>query len=127
MVKATILWALLGTVGLAVVGIRLPGLEFDNQQVEAAFRKDPLAVRRRYFRLYFNFMYFDVAKFSYLHFGYLVPYIILAPNISEGKITLGHLQRLVLAFGSVERSFQFLVRNWAQILVAAERSFLGGC
>ncbi|CAK9075814.1 unnamed protein product [Durusdinium trenchii] len=135
MVKATILWALLGTVGLAVVGIRLPGLEFDNQQVEAAFRKELVygeddehraesqvvrglfeAVRRSYFRLYFNFMYFDVAKFSYLHFGYLVPYIILAPNISEGKITLGHLQRLVLAFGSVERSFQFLVRNWAQIV-----------
>ena len=102
-VKATILWALLGTVGLALIGIRLPGLEFQNQLVEAAFRKDwsvfflvrfgeqkiaPRifrqelvygeddqqraepevvkdlfqAVRDSYFRLYFNFMYFDVAK-----------------------------------------------------------------
>lgn len=39
MVKLTILWALLGTVGLALVGMRLPGLEFQNQLVEAAFRK----------------------------------------------------------------------------------------
>ena len=39
-VKATIVWALLGTAGLALIGIRLPGLEFQNQLVEAAFRKD---------------------------------------------------------------------------------------
>mmetsp|Transcript_23405 Transcript_23405/g.50945 ORF Transcript_23405/g.50945 Transcript_23405/m.50945 type:complete len:376 (+) Transcript_23405:29-1156(+) len=135
MVKATIVWALLGTVGLALIGIRLPGLEFQNQLVEAAFRKELVygeddqqraepdvvtdlfqAVRDSYFRLYFNFMYFDVAKYSYLQFGVVLPYIILVPCISKGGITLGSLQRLVGAFNNVERSFQFLVRNWGQIV-----------
>eukprot|EP00435_Cladocopium_sp_Y103_P040020 s726_g10.t2 len=160
MVKATIVWALLGTVGLALIGIRLPGLEFQNQLVEAAFRKDLVdamrnadscrqlspelvygeddqqraepdvvkdlfqAVRDSYFRLYFNFMYFDVAKYSYLQFGVVLPYIILVPCISKGGITLGSLQRLVGAFNNVERSFQFLVRNWGQMLASiAETSF----
>ena len=34
--------ALAGTVMMAVVGFKLPGLEFENQRVEAAFRKELL-------------------------------------------------------------------------------------
>ena len=30
-------------------------------------------VRKNYFRLFFHYMYFDVAKWSYLQFGVLVP------------------------------------------------------
>ena len=133
MVVLTIAWALLGTVGLSLIGIRLPGLEFQNQLVEAAFRKELVfgedkedraqpevveglfgAVRESYFQLYFNFMYFDFAKWSYLQFGVIVPYLALVPCIADGGITLGQMQRLVNAFSSVERSLQFLVRNWAQ-------------
>ena len=33
-------WLIIGTVFLAVAGIRLPGLEFRNQRVEAAYRKE---------------------------------------------------------------------------------------
>ena len=40
LVIAAIAWSLFGTVLLAVVGIKLPGLEFRNQRVEAAFRKE---------------------------------------------------------------------------------------
>ncbi|CAE7321227.1 bacA [Symbiodinium pilosum] len=135
MVVLTIVWALLGTVGLSLIGIRLPGLEFQNQLVEAAFRKELVfgedkedraqpevveglfgAVRESYFQLYFNFMYFDFAKWSYLQFGVIVPYLALVPCIADGGITLGQMQRLVNAFSSVERSLQFLVRNWAQIV-----------
>ncbi|CAJ1365035.1 unnamed protein product [Effrenium voratum] len=138
LVILTLLWALFGTVGLALVGMRLPGLEFQNQLVEAAFRKELVygedqaeragpdvvkelfqAVRDSYFRLYLNFMYFDVAKYSYLQFGVVVPYIALVPCISKGGITLGSMQRLVSAFNSVERSFQFLVRNWTEIVELA--------
>ena len=39
-VKVTIVWALLGSIGLGLIGMRLPGLEFQKQRVEAAFRKD---------------------------------------------------------------------------------------
>eukprot|EP00434_Breviolum_minutum_P022731 symbB.v1.2.020054.t1/scaffold1665.1/size106850/15 len=135
MVKVTIVWALLGSIGLGLIGMRLPGLEFQKQRVEAAFRKELVhgedderraeagvvkdlfqEVQDSYFALYFNFMYFDVAKWSYLQFGVVLPYIILVPCIARGGITLGSLQRLVQAFNSVERSFQFLVRNWTQIV-----------
>src|SRR5690606_19664867 len=37
---AAIVWSLFGTLFLAIVGIRLPGLEFRNQRVEAAYRKE---------------------------------------------------------------------------------------
>ena len=40
LVIAAVAWSLFGTVLLAVVGIKLPGLEFKNQRVEAAFRKE---------------------------------------------------------------------------------------
>lgn len=135
MVILTIVWALLGTVLLALIGARLPGLEYQNQLVEAAYRKELVygedradraakpvtdelfqAVRDSYFRLFFNFMYFDVAKWSYLQFGVIVPYFVLAPSIARGDITLGKMQRIVSAFSSVERSFQFLVRNWSTIV-----------
>ena len=40
LVVAAVAWSLFGTVLLAVVGIKLPGLEFKNQRVEAAYRKE---------------------------------------------------------------------------------------
>ena len=135
MVYVAVLFALFGTVVLALVGIKLPGLEYNNQRVEAAYRKelvhaedDPARgaepvvkdlfshVRTNYFRLFFHYMYFDVAKFTYLQFGVLVPYIALAPTVVAGTITLGVMQQIVRAFGRVEMSFQFLVRSWSTIV-----------
>ena len=135
LVYVAILFALAGTVVLALVGIKLPGLEFNNQRVEAAYRKElvhaeddgsrgsePVVtelfshVRSNYFRLFFHYMYFDVAKFSYLQFGVLVPYIALGPTVVAGAITLGVMQQIVRAFGRVEMSFQFLVRSWSTIV-----------
>ena len=135
LVYVAVLFALLGTVVLATVGIKLPGLEFNNQRVEAAYRKElvhaeddaqrgsePVVkdlfahVRENYFRLFFHYMYFDVAKFSYLQFGVLVPYIALGPTVVAGAITLGVMQQIVRAFGRVEMSFQFLVRSWGTIV-----------
>src|SRR5690606_25413695 len=40
LVWAAVLWAVLGTVILMLVGYKLPGLEFNNQKVEAAYRKE---------------------------------------------------------------------------------------
>ena len=135
LVYVAVLFALLGTVVLALVGIKLPGLEYNNQRVEAAYRKElvhaeddpargaePIVkdlfshVRTNYFRLFFHYMYFDVAKFTYLQFGVLVPYIALAPTVVAGTITLGVMQQIVRAFGRVEMSFQFLVRSWSTIV-----------
>ena len=124
-----------GTVLMAVVGIKLPGLEFQNQRVEAAYRKElvygeddpdraapPVAaslfsdVRRNYFRLFFHYLYFDVVKWAYLQFGVLVPYIALGPTLVSGLITLGVMQQIVRAFGRVESSFQYLVLSWTTVV-----------
>ena len=135
LVWVAITFALAGTVLLALVGIKLPGLEFQNQRVEAAFRKELVYgednparatpdqfrdlytdVQTNYFRLFFHYMYFDVARYIYLQFGVLVPYIALGPTLVAGVITLGVMQQIVRAFGRVESSFQYLVNSWTTIV-----------
>jgi len=135
LIYVAILSALAGTVLLAAVGFKLPGLEYENQRVEAAYRKELVHgeddadragpptvkalfenVRTNYFRLFFHYMYFDVAKWSYLQFAVLVPYIALAPTIVAGALTLGTMQQIVRAFGRVENSFQYLVNSWSTIV-----------
>jgi peptide/bleomycin uptake transporter len=135
LVFVAVFWAVFGTVLLALAGIRLPGLEFRNQRVEAAYRKElvfgedhhdraqppTLAllfrdVRSSYFRLYINFLYFNVARYGYLQAGVLVPYVALAPSIVAGGLTLGAMQQIIRAFGRVESSFQYLVKSWPTIV-----------
>ena len=135
LVYVAILSAIAGTVLLAAVGFKLPGLEFHNQRVEAAYRKELVLgednadragppkvselfsdVRRNYFRLYFHYMYFDVARWSYLQFAVLVPYVALGPTIVAGAVTLGVMQQIVRAFSRVENSFQYLVNSWSTIV-----------
>jgi len=135
LVVAALLWATFGTAFLALIGIRLPGLEFHNQRVEAAYRKElvfgednpararPLtlvelyaAVRRNYFRVYLNYMYFNVARILYLQTDNIFPYIVLAPTIVAGKITLGPMNQILNAFSQVRSSFQYLVNSWPQIV-----------
>ena len=121
---------------LALIGIRLPGLEFKNQRVEAAYRKELVygeddaepgpsadrranfssAVRTNYFRLYFNYMYFNIGRIFYLQTDNIFPYIILAPTIVAGKITLGAMNQILNAFGQVRNSFQYLVKSWTTIV-----------
>ena len=74
------------------------------------------SVRRNYFRLFFHYMYFDVARYAYLQFRVLVPYIALGPTLVAGVITLGVMQQIVRAFGRVESSFQYLVNSWTTIV-----------
>jgi len=135
LVFVAVIWAAVGTALLAVAGIRLPGLEFRNQRVEAAYRKELVLgednvdraqaptlqslfrdVRANYFRLYFNFLYFNIVRYGYLQAGVLVPYIALAPSIVAGGLTLGIMQQIIRAFGRVEGSFQYLVMSWTTIV-----------
>ncbi len=135
LVYLAIISAASGTVLLAVVGIKLPGLEYNNQKVEAAYRKelvfgedheeraDPPTcdelfsnVRKNYFTLYKHYLYFDIAKWSYLQFTVIVPYIMLGPTIIAAGVTLGVIQQVLRAFDKVESSFQFLVHSWGTIV-----------
>lgn len=131
LVFAAVIWSVFGTGALALIGIRLPGIEFFNQRVEAAYRKelvlgedDPIRanpptlttlfanIRRNYFRLYLNFLYFDAGRFTYLQTDVIFPYILLVPTIVAGKITLGIMQQILSAFAEVRQSFQYLVNSW---------------
>ena len=135
LVWVALLWSLGGTLLLAGVGVKLPGLEFQNQRVEAAYRKElvlgeddparaapPTAaslfqdVRRNYFRLFFHYLYFDVVKWSYLQVSVLVPLVALGPTVVAGAITLGVMQQIARAFDKVLESFQFLVLNWSTVV-----------
>jgi peptide/bleomycin uptake transporter len=135
LVFAAVVWSVFGTGLLALIGIRLPGIEFFNQRVEAAYRKelvlgeddparaDPLTVselfthiRRNYFRLYLNFMYFNVGRIVYLQVDAIVGYVLLAPTIIAGKITLGPMNQILRAFTQVRSSFQYLVNAWSTIV-----------
>jgi peptide/bleomycin uptake transporter len=135
LVWVALLSAAFGTVLLALIGIKLPGLEFNNQKVEAAYRKElvygednaeraqPLTVaelfgdvRKNYFRLYFHYMYFNVARYVYLQGANFVPLIALGPSIVSGAITFGLLSQVFNAFGRVEDSFRYLANSWTQII-----------
>jgi peptide/bleomycin uptake transporter len=135
LVFAAVIWSVLGTGALALIGIRLPGIEFFNQRVEAAYRKelvlgeddearaDPptvselfTAIRRNYFRLYLNFMYFNVGRIVYLQTDVIFPYILLGPTIVAGKITLGSMNQILNAFTQVRTSFQYLINSWSTIV-----------
>jgi peptide/bleomycin uptake transporter len=132
---AAVFWSLFGTVLLAVAGIKLPGLEFHNQRVEASYRKELVYgednptraeamtlnelfgdVRKNYFRLYGHYMYFNVFRSMYLQADNIFAYIILIPTIVAGAITFGLLQQILTAFSQVSSSFQYLVNSWTTIV-----------
>ena len=135
LVVAAIFWAAFGTGFLALVGIKLPGLEFNNQRVEAAYRKElvygedhadraePITlgelfrnVRHNYFRLYFHYVYFNVARIFYIQADNIFPTLILVPSIVAGKLTLGLMNQITNVFSQVQGSFQYLVNSWTTII-----------
>ena len=73
-------------------------------------------MRRNYFRLYFNYMYFNVARSMYLQADNIFVYVLLLPTMAAGAITFGILQQILTAFGQVSNSFQFLVNSWPTII-----------
>jgi peptide/bleomycin uptake transporter len=138
LVVASLLWSILGTTFLALIGVRLPGLQFRNQRVEAAYRKELVYgednadrarpptlkqlfanVRQNYFRIYVNYTYFNLGRILYIQADTIFPYIVLAPTIIAGAITLGILQQILNAFDQVRSSLQYLVTSWTTIVELA--------
>ena len=135
LVISAVLWSVFGTGFLALIGIKLPGIEFRNQRVEAAYRKELVygeddaaraqpptvrelfaAVRKNYFRLYLHFAYFNVGRYLYLQADTIFPLILLGPTVIAGVITFGLLNRIVNAFSQVRGSFQYLINSWTTIV-----------
>ena len=117
------------------VGIKLPGLEYKNQRVEAAFRKDLVlgeddkvnygqtetllelftGIRFNYHRLYLHYGYFDGWSTTYDQFMIIAPYLIMGPGLFTGLITLGVMVQVSNAFSRVHGGFALFLHNWTTI------------
>lgn len=135
LVWAAVVWSIFGTFVLMAVGYKLPGLEFNNQKVEAAYRKelvygedhenraDPLTldelfshVRKNYFRLYMHYAYFNLVRIWYMQLDNLFGLFMLFPSIAAGAITLGLMTQILNVFGKVREAFQYLISSWTTII-----------
>lgn len=117
------------------VGIKLPGLEYNNQKVEAAFRKELVyaeddkinygktetiielftGLKLNYHRLFMHYGYFDIWVNFFEQLMVIVPYLIMGPGLFTGLITLGVLVQVSNAFSKVRESFSIFISNWTTI------------
>jgi len=116
------------------VGIKLPGIEYDNQKVEASYRKQLVyseddksyaksqtlfelftGLRKNYFRMFNHYSYFSLWGNLYGQIMIIVPYLIMAPSLFTGLITLGVVTQTGNAFGKVNDSFSYLIDRWTDI------------
>ena len=136
LVTSAIVWSAGITIVLLIVGkvLRLVNIEYDIQAREAAYRKVLVlaeeggdtrpktlnevfeTVRRIHYVNYARYAWFNVARLSCLQANVLVGYIILAPAIVSGAITLGVMQQILRAFGRVEGSMMYLFKSWSTII-----------
>lgn len=117
------------------VGIKLPGLEYNNQKVEAAFRKELVyaeddkinfgktetltelfvGLKFNYNRLFLHYGYFDIWVNFFEQLMVITPYLIMATGLFTGLITLGVLVQVSNAFSKVRESFSIFISNWTTI------------
>jgi peptide/bleomycin uptake transporter len=136
LVTSAVIWSVGITVVLLVVGqlLRLVNIEYDIQAREAAYRKvlviaeddgtvrpktlDEVfdTVRKIHYTNYARYAVFNVARLSCLQANVLVGYVILAPAIVSGSITLGVMQQILRAFGRVEGSMMYIFKSWSTII-----------
>jgi len=139
-ISGSLVWvALLVSVGGLLiswfVGIKLPGLEYNNQKVEAAFRKELVyaeddkinygksetitelfvGLKFNYNRLFLHYGYFDIWVNFFEQLMVIVPYLIMGPGLFSGLITLGVLVQVSNAFSKVRESFSIFIANWTTI------------
>ena len=118
-----------------LVGIKLPGLEYNNQKFEAAFRKELVygeddrnnyvqpptilqlftGIKFNYHKLFLHYGYFDLWLIMYNQFMVIVPYLLMGPGLFNGAMTLGVLIQTSSAFREVQSSFSLFLQNWTRI------------
>ena len=117
------------------VGAKLPGLEYNNQKVEAAFRKELVfgeddksnygrpetilelftGIKFNYQRLYNHYGYVDVWVNSYDQFMVIVPYLLVGPGLFTKLITLGVVVQVSNAFRKVHEGFGVFLYQFTTI------------
>ena len=117
------------------VGAKLPGLEYNNQKVEAAYRKELVfgeddksnyakpetilelftGIRFNYQRLFNHYGYVDVWVNSYDQFMVIVPYLLVGPGLFTKLITLGVVVQVSNAFRKVHEGFGVFLYQFTSI------------
>ena len=59
-------------------------------------------VRSIHYLSYLRYLYFNIGRIAYLQANVLSVYVLLAPAIVAGVVTLGVMQQIIRAFGRVE-------------------------
>ena len=136
LLTGALIWSIGGTLFLIGLGwiLRLVGIEYDLQKKEAAYRKilviaeDDQTIRPKtigelfedvrsiHYLSYLRYLYFNVGRIAYLQANVLSAYVLLAPAIVTGVVTLGVMQQIIRAFGRVEGSMQYLLKAWPTII-----------
>jgi peptide/bleomycin uptake transporter len=125
-----------GGIGISwLVGSKLPALEYDNQRVEAAFRKELVygeddkqtyageavlrhqfnAIRANSNRLFVHGAYFDLWKYAYSHTVWMIPFLVLSSGLFYSLLTFGVMMQVVDAFSRVNNSLGQFIHNWQMI------------
>jgi len=117
------------------VGWFLPGLEYKNQVVEAAYRKELVhgednkaqyalpkglarlffGLEKNYHRLYLHYGYFDLWANTYDQVMGILPYVVVGPSVVLAVVPLGVLIQVSNAFGKVHGSMSLFIHNWTTI------------
>jgi peptide/bleomycin uptake transporter len=136
LLTGALVWSIGGTLFLIGLGwiLRLVGIEYDLQKKEAAYRKilviaeDDQTIRPKtigelfedvrsiHYLSYLRYLYFNIGRIAYLQANVLSAYVLLAPAIVTGVVTLGVMQQIIRAFGRVEGSMQYLLKAWPTII-----------
>ncbi len=139
-VPGSLVWiAVLVSVGGLViswfVGIKLPGLEYNNQKVEAAFRKELVyaendkinyaqtqtivelftGLKFNYNRLFLHYGYFDIWLNFFEQVMVIVPFLIIGPSLFTGVISLGIVIQVSNSFDKVRESLSVFTSNWTTV------------
>ena len=140
--EGSLMWVavILSMGGLAIswyVGKYLKGLEYNNQVVEAKFRKELVfgedkdkdyfrkdvptlfelftGVKFNYRRLFLHYGYFDLWVNLFDQCSMIVPYLVIAPGLFNGLITLGIMTQVSNAFQKVHGGFTLFIHQWPTI------------
>ena len=116
------------------VGIRLPNIEYNNQKLEAKYRKqlvyseddkkfakvDTLfelftGLKLNYHKMFNHYSYFTLWNILYQQIMLILPYLLMAPSLFIGVTSLGVLTQTGNAFSKVNSSFSYLIDHWTEI------------
>lgn len=139
-IPGSLVWASLAITigGMTIswfVGWFLPGLEYNNQKVEAAFRKELVlgeddkhahakpetllslfsGIKFNYHRLFLHYGYFDIWSNLYGQITSLTPLLMVGPGMFTGAVTFGLLNQVSDAYNRVDNSFALILNNWTTL------------